>query len=163
MGEGVTPNPPLWLRHWSRTWYIYTSDECRTAAKFEQNKDWLIDTGVTKNGFAWVAWLAWTTDFTPTWLIAPEIHPFNYVIVSNLVRISRCLTVGCPKWKKVWTYKSYIRRRRGQDSNLCGNIPFDFESNALTTRPPRHLKFGSYFSWLVLRKWRLCARCVLTA
>ena len=27
--------------------------------------------------------------------------------------------------------------RRGQDSNLCGETPFDFESNALTTRPPR--------------------------
>ena len=27
--------------------------------------------------------------------------------------------------------------RRGQDSNLCGHSPFDFESNALTTRPPR--------------------------
>ena len=28
---------------------------------------------------------------------------------------------------------------RGQDSNLCGETPFDFESNALTTRPPRLL------------------------
>ena len=27
--------------------------------------------------------------------------------------------------------------RRGQDPNLCGETPFDFESNALTTRPPR--------------------------
>ena len=30
--------------------------------------------------------------------------------------------------------KSYRRR---QDSNLWGNIPLDFESNALTTRPRR--------------------------
>jgi hypothetical protein len=27
--------------------------------------------------------------------------------------------------------------RREQDSNLWGNIPLDFESNALTTRPSR--------------------------
>lgn len=26
--------------------------------------------------------------------------------------------------------------RHGQDSNLCGETPLDFESNALTTRPP---------------------------
>ena len=38
------------------------------------------------------------------------------------------------KWHKKW--KKIIFRRE-QDSNLWGNIPLDFESNALTTRPSR--------------------------
>ena len=39
--------------------------------------------------------------------------------------------------------KTYFKRKRElrceQGSNLCGNIPLDFESNALTTRPSQHL------------------------
>ena len=37
----------------------------------------------------------------------------------------------------------FLKRKRElrceQGSNLCGNIPLDFESNALTTRPSQHM------------------------
>ena len=52
------------------------------------------------------------------------------------------------KYYTHWYYSGYARKnataqqkylRCEQDSNLRGNIPLDFESNALTTRPSQLL------------------------
>ncbi len=57
--------------------------------------------------------------------------------------------------------------RRGQDSNLCGETPIDFESIALTTRPPRlcsleikikrNAEFRSIVSQNIARVRRVCS------
>ena len=48
----------------------------------------------------------------------------------------------------------FLKRKRElrceQGSNLCGNIPLDFESNALTTRPSQLLRFQLNISCHIL-------------
>ena len=68
----------------------------------------------------------------------------NFISISYQVKIrilvfsgdTSCMSMCQIKFQSR-SVKSIKMFRRGQDSNLCGETPFDFESNALTTRPPR--------------------------
>ena len=43
-----------------------------------------------------------------------------------------------------------MEKRHEQDSNLCGETPLDFESNALTSRPPWRYLPDSYQAAILL-------------
>ena len=72
--------------------------------------------------------------------------------------------------KKMTFFKRKKKLRCEQGSNLCGNIPLDFESNALTTRPSQQVskrgsrcrmdlsfvhKVGSISGWFTLGNWNM--------
>ena len=67
----------------------------------------------------------------------------NFMQLIKIFVTSNCDTDSCPIFTAHKNYKSKKNIRSRQDSNLCGETPLDFESNALTTRPRLLLGWGS--------------------